>query len=81
MKTYNKKGFLSPSSISSMSAFHAKVKKDGECQFRLHDCNGGVRLIGNLNNPEERLEMIEKLGTLECAVRDLRQWIVGCCEF
>ena len=80
MKVYNKKGFLSPGSIRSMSCYHAKVKDNGECQFRLHDCNTGIRLLGDLTKPEDVLEIIEKLGNLECAARELRTWIVDNCE-
>lgn len=59
--TYNRKVFLAPNSIRSMSAIHAKIKEDGTAIFRLSDCNNSIRWWNDLNNQEEVLEMVEKL--------------------
>jgi len=75
-KIYNKKGFLLPNSILSMACYHAKVKENGEYQFRLHDCNIGIRLIGDLNDPTQRDEAVEKLFQLALAATELRNFII-----
>ena len=64
IKTYNKKGFLAPESIKSMSAYHAKIMDDGEYMFRLHDCIGGIRILGNVVEQKEAKEAVLKLETL-----------------
>lgn len=69
---YNKKAFLVPGSILSMAAYHAKIFKDGTYMFRIHDCNTGIRLRGDLNKREELMEAIDKMKVLEEALRDLR---------
>jgi len=75
-KIYNKKGFLVPNSILSMACFHAKVKENGEYQFRLHDCNTGIRLIGNLNDPVQRNEAVKKLYRLAMEAMELGSFII-----
>jgi hypothetical protein len=65
--THNEKGFLLPDSIQSMAAYHMKIKPDGIAVFRIHDCNGGIRLWNDLTKPEEVHEMCEKLRTLGAA--------------
>ena len=73
---YNKKGFLLPDSIRSCASFHAKIYPDtGEYIFRVHDCNTGIRLRGNLNNPEEVKEAHEKLIALSGAASDFAMFI------
>jgi len=64
MKSYNKKGFLAPDSIRSCANYHAKILPDLTATFRIHDCNTGVRIWNDLNNPEEVKEMIDKLRSL-----------------
>jgi hypothetical protein len=73
--TYNKKGFLSPDSILSMAAYHAKVMENGEYMFRIHDCNGGVRLRGNITDPEQVTEAIKKLRCLAQAANKFADFI------
>lgn len=75
IKTYNKKGFLLPDSIRSASIYHAKIMPDGRYMFRIHDCNSGIRLVGDLNNPEEVNEAVEKLEALEKAANEFRVFI------
>jgi hypothetical protein len=62
--TYNKKAFLLPDSIRSAAIYHAKIMENGEYLFRIHDCNTGVRLRGELTDPEQVTEAIEKLRCL-----------------
>ena len=69
---YNKKGFLANESILSMAAYHAKLFPDGTYIFRIHDCNGGIRLRGDLNNENEVKEALQKLKVLEDALREFR---------
>jgi hypothetical protein len=75
IKQYNVKGFLLPNSIKSMAAYHAKIMPDGKYLFRLHDCINGIRLTGDLNDPEDIREAVEKLGELDQAVRDFADFI------
>jgi hypothetical protein len=72
---YNRKGFLAPTSIRSMASFHAKIFPDGSYMFRIHDCNSGIRLRGDLNRCEEIEEAVQKLISLESEVRKLREHI------
>lgn len=58
---YNKKTFIAPNSIDSMSAIHCKIYDDGKAIARLSDCHGSIRWHNQINDPEERKEFIEKL--------------------
>jgi len=58
---YNKKSFIAPNSIDSMSAIHCKVYKDGKAIARLSDCHGSIRWHNQITDPEGKQEMIEKL--------------------
>ena len=69
---YNKKGFLADDSGESMESFHATILHDGSYKFRIHDSNGGVVLIGDLNKENEVHEAIEKLRSLEDALKSFR---------
>ncbi len=73
--TYNKKAFLLPDSIRSMAAFHAKIMPDGLYMFRVHDCLTGIRLIGNVTNPEEATEAVAKLRSLAQAAVEFADFI------
>lgn len=59
--TYNKKVFIAPDSINSMSAIHTKLYKDGTAIARLSDCNGSIRWHNNMNDQAEVQEMLTKL--------------------
>jgi len=58
---YNKKIFIAPDSLTSMSAIHAKIRKDGTAEIRLSDCNGTIRWLNDLNDQKQVKEMLEKL--------------------
>lgn len=73
--TYNEKGFLLPNSIKSMAAYHAKIMVDGKYLFRLHDCLGGIRLQGDLTDPGDVPEAIDKLRSLAKAANDFANHI------
>lgn len=73
---YNKKAFLLPDSLLSMAAYHAKIFPDGSYMFRIHDCNTGIRLRGNLNDSIQLKEAIEKLKALESAMCEFRKHII-----
>ena len=75
IKTYNKKGFLLPDSIKSMAAFHAKIMPDGKYLFRLHDCLSGVRLIGDVTDPTDVKEAVEKLRCLSVSAKEFADFI------
>ncbi len=72
---YNKKAFLAPDSIDSMAAYHAKIKSDGVYLFRIHDCLTSVRLHGDLTDPVQVKEAVEKLMNLSRAALDFAQFI------
>lgn len=69
---YNKKIFLAPDSITSMSAIHAKIRKDGTSEIRLSDCNGSIRWLNDLNDLEQAREMISKLDSAISIMMDFR---------
>lgn len=71
--TYNKKMFLAPDSILSMSAIHTKIKADGIAILRISDCNHSVRIWNNLNNKNEVLEMLTKVSNLEGVLSEFRE--------
>jgi hypothetical protein len=73
---YNRKAFLVPDSIHSMAAYHAKIFPDGKYIFRIHDCNTGIRLRGDLNDGDQIHEAIEKLRTLENALFAFKKHII-----
>lgn len=58
---YNKKIFLAPESLTSMSAIHAKIRKDGTSEIRLSDCNGSIRWLNDLNDLDQVREMLTKV--------------------
>jgi hypothetical protein len=72
---YNKKGFFLPDSIRSCASFHAKILPTGEYMFRVHDCVSGIRLRGDLNNPDEVKEAVQKLESLANAAADFAHFI------
>jgi len=61
--TYNKKTFIAPDSVSSMSAIHCKIQ-EGRAIVRLSDCHGSIKLHNAIDSPEEKNEMIIKLASL-----------------
>ena len=69
-KNYNKKAFLLPDSLHSCAAYHAKIMPTGEYFFRIHDCITGIRLRGDLNDPQQRAEAVEKLKALSAAANE-----------
>lgn len=75
IKTYNKKGFLLPDSIKSMAAYHAKIMPDGKYLFRIHDCLGGIRLVGDMTDPVDIKESIEKLRCLANSANEFADFI------
>lgn len=74
-KTYNKKAFLLPDSINSMSAYHAKVFEDGKYIFRIHDCLTGIRLRGDLNTKEGVTEAYNKTDALIEGLQGFKDFI------
>jgi len=75
MGNYNIKAFLSPNSEWSMSCFHAKIHADGIAQFRIHDCNQGIKIWNDLNEIGQTKEMVEKLLTLSDAAKEFAEFI------
>ena len=73
--TYNRKGFLVPDSIRSTACYHAKILPTGEYMFRIHDCITGIRLRGDITDPQEVPEAIEKLRHLAAAASEFADFI------
>jgi hypothetical protein len=69
-KPYNKKAFLLPDSINSAAMYHAKLFPDGKYVFRIHDCLGGIRLVGELKEESDYVDAAEKLMTLAKACNE-----------
>lgn len=67
---YNKKAFLLPDSINSAAMYHAKLFPDGKYIFRIHDCNTGIRLIGELKEESDYTDAINKLQVLADAAQE-----------
>lgn len=74
--TYNKKEFLLPDSIRSAAMYHAKIMENGEYMFRIHDCIGGIRLRGDIIDPEQAEEAVDKLTRLGRAAFDFALFIM-----
>lgn len=72
---YNQKEFLAKNSIRSCASFHAKILPDLRAIFRVHDCNGGVRIWNDLNSPEEVREMVNKMRMLGTAALSFANFI------
>lgn len=73
---YNERKFLTPDSCSrSMACYHAKVEEDNKMKLTIHDCRGSIQLWNDLNNPEEIIEAMNKLESLEIGIRRLRNYI------
>ncbi len=75
MTTYNQKQFLLPDSINSAAMYHALVEESGIYRFRIHDCRSAVRLHGDLTDPVQVGEAIEKLRRLSMAAGDFADFI------
>ena len=69
-KPYNKKAFLLPDSIHSAAMYHAKLFPDGKYVFRIHDCLGGIRIIGELKEESDYTDAINKLQALSDAAQE-----------
>lgn len=50
---FNKKAFVAPESINSMSAVHTKILTDGIAVIRISDCHGSIRWHNDMNKKEE----------------------------
>ncbi|ROI03691.1 hypothetical protein EGI16_10790 [Chryseobacterium sp. G0240] len=72
---YNKKSFIAPNSIDSMSAIHCKIYTDGKAIARLSDCHGSIRWHNQITNPHEKEEMIEKLDNVINELKTFKNYI------
>lgn len=75
--TYNKKEFLAPNSIRSMSAIHTKIYKDGNAIIRISDCHNSIKIWNNIGDKEEVLEVVDKINTLINSLNDFRNEIMN----
>ncbi|WP_390450890.1 hypothetical protein [Chryseobacterium sp. Alg-005] len=73
--SYNKKTFIAPNSIDSMSAIHCKIYDDGKAIVRLSDCHGSIRWHNQITDLKERKEFLEKLGNSITELQNLKNHI------
>lgn len=73
---FSKKIFLAPESHTSMSAIHAKIRKDGTSELRLSDCNGTIRWLNDLNDKDQAKEMLTKLDSAMSIILEFRKEVV-----
>ncbi len=73
--TYNEKTFLIPDSINTCAFFFAKIYPDGTYRFRIHDCNTGICLRGDLNDKTQVIEAVDKLTKLANGASDFAKFI------
>jgi len=71
--TYNKKVFLAPESITSLSAVHTKIYKDGIGIVRISDCHNSIKLWNDLNDENQVKEMLTKIENLQTILTEFRK--------
>lgn len=71
--TYNNKMFLAPDSITSMSAIHTKIYKDGTAIIRLSDCYGSIKIWNDLNTQSQIKEMLSKIDNMQVMLTAFRK--------
>lgn len=74
-KKYNKKRFLAPKSINSMSAIHIKKYDDGKAVIRISDCLNSIRFWNMINTPEGKEEMLTKISSLESSLNEFKEFL------
>lgn len=72
---YNRKKFLAENSINSMSAIHCKIHNDDKAIIRVSDCHNSIRLWNEINTPEGRAEMMQKIDTMMQELNAIRTYI------
>ena len=76
---YNRKVFLMPDDILSMACTHGKIILNDtrrDYQFRIHDCNHGIKLWGKLENEDDYKAGIEKMNALIIEANKMRQALI-----
>jgi hypothetical protein len=73
--TYNKKVFLAPDSILSMSAIHTKILSDGTAILRISDCNNSVRIWNDLNDKDQVKEMVTKITSIQNTLEEFKKGV------
>lgn len=61
---HNKKVFLSPESVTSSSMIHTKIKDNDRACIRISDCNRTILLWNDIDEPDGKEEMFQKIDTL-----------------
>lgn len=74
-KIYNKKSFLSPNSIYSMSAIHTKIYEDGIAGIRLSDCQQTIKIWNDMNDGSQVVEMLEKIDNIQIVLEEFKNEI------
>jgi hypothetical protein len=73
--TYNEKALLLPDSTRNAAIYHALVEPSGIYRFRIHDYRSAVRLHGDLTDPEQVREAVQKLRRLAKGALDFANFI------
>lgn len=74
--TYNKKEFLAPNCIKSMSAIHSKIYPDGIAIIRISDCHNSIKIWNNIGDKEEVKEFVEKINTMINSLNHFRNEVI-----
>ncbi|MDR0872218.1 MAG: hypothetical protein LBN27_01960 [Prevotellaceae bacterium] len=73
---YNKKEFLLPEGLHSCAFYQTKIEEDGvHYKVRIHDCNRGICLNGDLSTKLGRREAVNKLNALINGLGEFRDFI------
>ncbi len=70
--TYNKKEFLAPDCIKSMSAIHTKIYPDGTGIIRISNCHNSIKIWNNIGDKEEVKEFVDKINIMINSLNDFR---------
>jgi len=58
---YNRKIFIAPDSLNSMSAIHCKIIENNIAVARISDCHRSIKWHNKITDPAEKREFLEKL--------------------
>jgi hypothetical protein len=75
--TYNKKEFLAPNCIKSMSAIHTKIYPDGTGIIRISDCHNSIKIWNDIGDKKEVVEFVDKINTMINSLNDFRNELMS----
>lgn len=72
---YNRKIFIAPNSLNSMSAIHCKIVEGDIAVARISDCHRSVKFHNKISDPAEKFEFLEKLENLIYELQNFKNHI------